>query len=365
MAELPREIAIGFDIHGCPNRCRHCWLASLPDPRLYVQKLREIAEKFRTFAHPGEEAPFFQKVWVSTSIREPDFSDEYRHLYDLEAELSDGKPWRYELLSVWRLARDPQYAPWAKSIGPDTCQITFFGGEETTDWFYRRKGAYRDCLEATERLLEVGMKPRWQLFANTKGINELGRLLSLADKMRLSQRLENFGTEFNIFVHVWGPCGVVLDIEHLRPTVEDMKLIPRELLESSAKHFCRETLWFPEAELCREILSRDEWFGYGLEPGHMGWFLVAGNMDVYFNAYGVEPWWCLGNLGTEPLSRILQRFREDDAPAFKVIASVPAQRLVREYADLQGQKVYSSADDVARLSLLHFLTKRNGSPNHE
>lgn len=20
------DIGIGFDIHGCPNRCRHCWM---------------------------------------------------------------------------------------------------------------------------------------------------------------------------------------------------------------------------------------------------------------------------------------------------------------------------------------------------
>ena len=331
MAELPREIVIGFDTHGCPNRCRHCWLARLPNDRLHEEKLREVVEKFRGFARPGEQTPFFQKVWVSTAIREPDFSDEYRRLYDLEAELSDGKPWRYELLSVWRLARDPQYATWTKSIGPNTCQITFFGGEETTDWFCRRKGAYRDCLTATERLLDAGMKPRWQLFANTRGIDELGGLVSLADKMRLPQRVESLGSQFDVFVHVWGPCGVALEIEHLRPTIEDMKRIPRELL------------WRAEAELCSDILGRDDWYGYGLEPGHMGWFLVAGNMDVYFNAYGVEPWWCLGNLGTEPLGRILRRFEEDDAPGLKAIAEVPAQRLVREFAELEGRKVYSSA----------------------
>ena len=207
MADLPREIVIGFDSYGCPNRCRHCWLAGLPDVRRGEAGLREIAGAFRGFTRHGEAEPFFRKIWVSTSIREPDYARDYRRLYELEAQLSDGKPWRYELLSVWRLARDPEYAAWAKSVGPDTCQITFFGGEETTDWFCRRKGAYRDSLTATERLLEAGMKPRWQLFANTRGMGELGGLLTLADKMRLPQRVGGLGGKFDIFVHVWGPAA--------------------------------------------------------------------------------------------------------------------------------------------------------------
>ena len=81
------------------------------------------------FRRAGEDHPHFRKLRVSTSIREPDYSDDYRRLYELECELSDGKPYRFELLSIWRLARDPEYARWAKGIGPDTCQISFFGGE--------------------------------------------------------------------------------------------------------------------------------------------------------------------------------------------------------------------------------------------
>jgi len=355
MTELPREIGIAFDMHGCPNRCRHCWLALLPNASLSEKTVREITQWFRSFARPGEASPFFRKVWVSTNTREPDFSDEYRRLYDLESELSDGKPWRYELLSIWRLARDPQYALWAKSIGPDTCQISFFGGENTTDWFCRRKGAYRDCLTATERLLESGMKPRWQLFANTKGINELDELLCLADQMRIPQRVEALGACFNIFVYVWGVCGAALGIEHLRPTAEDMTKIPRRLLELSVKHFGQDVLWRSEAELCSEILSRNEWYGYGMEPGHMGWFEIAGNMDVYFNAYGVESCWCLGNLARESLSTILGRFEEDNTPGRRLIASVPAQRLVRDFGNLQGRQVHSSADDLLRLYLFRHL----------
>ncbi len=70
-----------------------------------------------------------ETLHVMASTREPDFSDDYERLAELEAELGCGKPTRWELLSIWRLARDPKYAQWAKQVGgvPDTCQISFFG----------------------------------------------------------------------------------------------------------------------------------------------------------------------------------------------------------------------------------------------
>ena len=356
MADLPREIAIAFDTCGCPNRCRHCWLGGLPGGGIGEEAVREIAGQFRSFVRAGEKAPWFRKVWVSSWLREPDFSDDYREVYQRDAELSDGTPWRYELLSIWRIVRDAGYLAWAKSVGPDTCQITFFGGEETTDWFCGRKGAFADNVGATERLLDAGMRPRWQLFANAKGIDEFGTLAGLLGRMRVRERVEALGGEFDVFVHLWGVCGAAMGIEHLRPTDEDMRRIPGGLLEASRGHHGRDDWWRTEAELCREILGRDDWYGYGLEPGHMAWFFVAADRSVYFNAYGVEPWWCLGNLAREPLGAILRRFGEDDTPGLRAIRTIPAQRLVRELGDADGRKVHSSADDLLRL----YLSRRLG-----
>jgi hypothetical protein len=292
---------------------------------------------------------------VSTSIREPDFADEYQRLHDLEAELSDGPPWRYELLSIWRLARDPRYAEWAKSVGPDTCQITFFGEEETTDWFCRRKGAFADCLAATERLLEVGMKPRWQLFANTRGIGEFGSLLRRIDAMRLRRRVDALGGIFDVFVHPHGVCVQALGVEHLRPTDREMVALPSDLLESTRRHFRTDAPWHTEAELYRQILSRPPWHPYGLEPGHIPWFFVMGSLDVYFNACGVAPWFRLGNLRQGCWTTILKRLQEHDTPGLRTIYGTPPQELAHRHGQADGRRVYSGVDDL----LMLYLARRN------
>jgi hypothetical protein len=342
------EVAIGFDMFGCPNRCRHCFMGPLPNQQIDEQDVRRIAGLFRDY-RGGQDAPVFQKVWVSTSIREPDFSDDYRRLYELEAELSDGKPWRYELLSIWRLGRDQGYAPWARTVGPDTCQITFFGEQDTTDWFCRRKGAFNDSLIATERLLDAGMKPRWQIFANTRGIGELDSLMRRVDAMQLRRRTEAVGGRFDIFVNIFTTDGRALQIDPLRPTVQDMQSISRELLEASERHYGNETKWRSEGELCEEILSNDPWFGYALEPGHMPWFLISSTFDVFFNAMGTDPWWCLGNVKAESLDVILDRFKNNDTPGLQTIHNVPPQELVKKYGDRNGQRVYDHADSLLKL----------------
>ena len=55
--------------------------------------------------------------------------------------------------------------------------------EETNDWFYRRRGAFQDKLTATERLLDVGIKPRWQIFLTQKIIPEIGDLLKIVERL--------------------------------------------------------------------------------------------------------------------------------------------------------------------------------------
>ena len=85
-------------------------------------------KQFRDWTRSGENEPFADPLTVQTWYREPDFAPNYRGLWELEKELSDkGAAVRFELLSIWRLARDESYAPWARDIGTEACQISFFG----------------------------------------------------------------------------------------------------------------------------------------------------------------------------------------------------------------------------------------------
>jgi len=341
------RIGVTLDMHGCPNKCRHCYLGFGSNIKLSDDDFRWMVSQFRHYLKTSDTT--IESLSVGSYFREPDFSDEYRRLYELTEELGDGKQERFELLSVWRLARDKDYAHWAKSVGPDTCQITFFGMEATNDWFYRRKGAFMDALIATERLIEAGMKPRWQIFLTKKLLPEIDDLMRLIDYLKLHERVKNLGDEFQLFMHTPGPEYEGRKIEHLRPTLDEVKSLPQELLESSEKHLDKSFLWKPESELYTSILEKemtppeDESV---LDEPSVFWFFVTNNWDVFSNVGTLEPWWKLGNLKIDQVETIMQRFEHNKILGLDILYNYPHDKLASEYGDARGKKIYSGDKDL-------------------
>jgi len=355
-----RAIGIAFELHGCPNACRHCYLGRPAGPALPLDEVRRVVAEFRQYVRPGEPEPAFPHIRVATWIWEPDYADDYRQLYNLERELSDGDPPRFELLSVWRLARDPAYAEWAKSVGPDTCQVTLFGTQATNDWFYRRRGAFQDCVTATECLLEVGMKPRWQLFFTRRILPELDDLRRLVDRLSLRERVQALGGEFDLFLHLPGPDGEARKIEHLRPTAEEVGGIPAELLTASRKHFGRDVLWRTEAELIGEIEEREDPSPCGLGPVDQFWFLVRNNLDVYTNLGLMEPGWKLGSLATDSVDSVVETLESKHPLGYRLAHSLSAGDLASRFGDPESTRLYTDAGDLESLWLARLVAETSG-----
>jgi len=352
-----RDIGIAFDMHGCPNACRHCYLGRSHGPHLTERDVRWGCEQFRGYRRDGQTAPFFETLKVYTWFREPDYSDDYRRLHALSAELSDGEPMRFELLSVWRLARDPDYAAWAHQVSPDTCQISLFGLEDTNDWFYRRKGAFEDCLAATKRLLEVGMKPRWQLFLTRKILPELDGLMRLVDELRLPERVEALGDAFDLFLHPPGPDGEGRNIEHLRPTLEELGGVPEDLIASTKRHGKRDVLWRPERDWHAEILREQDPKPYSFVLPEGLTFYVKGDFDVYANIGPLEPPWRLGNLKSDGVATIIDAYEDNRPLAMRAMHTVAPSELARRFGDPQSTRVYETADDLRLLYLYRYCDR--------
>ena len=330
-----KEMANALDMCGCPNRCHHCWLGHSQNRKMSEQDLRWAAAKFKNYLSC--------KLGVMSWFREPDFSDDYEKLYALEAELSDIKPYRFELLSIWRLARDEKYAKWAKKIGTDACQITLFGMEKTNDWFYGRRGAFQDCLAATEQLLDVGITPRWQIFLTKKIIPEVEELLELVDRLELRDRAKN------LFMHTPGPEGEARKIEYLRLALEDTKSIPDELIESSCKYLKVEQLWYTESELISQILSEKEEFPYAYSYPKILCFYIKNNWDVFSNMGTLDPWWKLGNLRTNSVQSIFDNFENNKVLGMKTIFTHLAKELANRFGNPESTLIYDSKEDLEAL----------------
>jgi len=346
------DIGLAFDMHGCPNRCRHCWLdhqvVATPRTRMSEEEVRWAAAQFRAFRRPGEDRPPWRRFHVASWIREPDFSDDYRRLHALEVELSDAPPERakYEVMSVWRLARDPEYARWGYELGIRECQITFFGLEKTTDWACQRRGAFRDLLVATERLLAAGIRPRWQLFLIKPLLPDLPGLIALAEELRLRDRCEALGGPFTFWMHSPNPDGAAFGLEHLRPTDRDLKRVPRAFLAQSEARLGR-PIGIQERILLRSL--RED-AGPAVRSvseatsGHPVSFYIAPGFDVYLSFTEVGPAYRLGNLKTDGVAAVLDAYEHDRTRGLQAMFRTPTSELAQRYGRPHGRRLYDMGD---------------------
>jgi len=346
------QVGVALDMHGCPNRCRHCWLGQAAGKRMSEDDLRWIVAQFRGFTRAGEDRPLWSQVRVSSWVREPDYADGYRRLYELENELSGLPSLRagYELLSIWRLARDPEYAEWAHGIGLRVCQLSFFGMEKVTDWGHRRRGAFRDLLVATERLLGAGIRPRWQVFLTKALLPDLPGLLALAEELRLRPRCEALGGPFTFWMHTPSPDGEAWRLERLRPTADDLAKVPGWFrAQSEERH--GGSLGEPEGKLVRALREERRPIATcvaDLVLPNLLWFHVTPEFDVYPSIFEASPAYCLGNLRQDGLAHIVDVFENDRAPGLQAVFHVPVCELARRYGRPRGRRLYDPGDVKTR-----------------
>jgi MoaA/NifB/PqqE/SkfB family radical SAM enzyme len=213
----------------------------------------------------------------------------------------------------------------------------------TQDWFYRRRGAFENCLTATRRLIEVGIRPRWQLFITRRLLPELDELLALARAMGV---WTPGALEPGLFAHLPSPDGEARNIEDLRPTISELDALPMELLEDSRRWLGRTTLWDSEACWYAQLLGAapEDVPAYPV-PGKLALYLLP-NWDVYSNMGTLEPWWRLGNLKIDGVERVIERYCAARPLGMHLALYVSRARLAGEYGDSGGQRVYGSADDL-------------------
>jgi len=308
-----------------------------------------VVSQFRTFASENPSRQSFQKLQVSTWSREPDFSDDYRRLYELEQHLSSKLPSRADynyVLSIWRLARDSEYASWAYDTGVRVCQIRFFGMEKATDWGYRRRGAFRDALNATERLLSVGIRVRWRWYFTKRIIPDLPALIELSESLRLRERCEALGGPFELWFLPISPDGEAWYLEHLRPTVADLDRVPRWLLEQEEQR-SGAPIGSPESALLPSLLDETgpvlSDLSDFLDPPRL-WFHVVPGFDVYILMFETTPAFRLGSLKTDGVAAIVDRYERDQTVGLQAMFHVPVSELARQFGRPRSQRLYTPVD---------------------
>ena len=331
-----QKITVCLDMCGCPNRCRHCWLGVTPNGNLREADLNDVARAFR---------PYTGNLEVFDWYREPDYAPDYRERWELRCRLSDTVTPHYENISIWRAVRDAEYIPWVASLGVKAAQLTLFGNEETTDWFFGRKGVYREILETIELLLQNGIMPRIQTFLYKTNVDQLPHIQRLIEELELEERCRAAGGRFDFFLHQGSCDGENEKLYDVWITPDDLPHIPRRLLEYTLLYWnasrLEEVVGFPEKELYERLLEDDSTEELAqAEPV----FFVDKDFDVYPNYETPSAAYCLGNLRLDGAERILERYRLNLSPAQHIRATVPMKDMVKACGNPESMRLFTEWD---------------------
>lgn len=334
------KISISFDVYGCPQRCKHCWLGQ---PKHSKMDTDEVIATFENIKNEQNRYYYFdaEVEYFDVGFREPHYGNDYKELYQkvdkinrcsLEVERN------FNLISLWRLVRDDEYVKWIKNRGIKGAQLKVFGLKETNEIFYGRKGAHEELIKGTKILLDNGIIPRWQIYFNKRGITELNGIIDLTRKLDIWTRVRELGEEFNIHGFPYNSTGTGFDNHKYRIEKNDKTEIPSLIWEMSQKHFGKGYDLHAESELTKELIDNGD---YTAVPGNKWlWFNITSSWDVYPNFMGIAPWWKLGNLKSDSWKTVLKNYKENKNLGLKVMTEVPIKELAKRYGNKNGNKLY-------------------------
>lgn len=333
-----KEITVCLDMYGCPNRCRHCWLGATPNGNMPVSEMKSTAEQFR---------PFADRLQIYDWYREPDYRDNYQELYNLCNELSDSPIEHFELVSFWRLVRDENYVKWLSSLGLQKAQLTIFGGEETTDSYIGRKGAYQELLDAIDILIGNKISPRIQTFINKDNIGELKQVESLIRHLDLENRCRSFGGEFSFFLHQGSCDGENEKLYDVRVTPKELANIPQLLETYTLRHFGKKDIGdvFGKTErLFYDELIKDHSTACYVTDSPV--FYIDKDFNVYPNISAPAPHWCLGNLKKQGAGTVLENYVQSNSLAQRIRREIPVCDIVKAQGDRMSERLFGKGDYI-------------------
>lgn len=336
-----KEITVCLDMYGCPNRCRHCWLGATPNGNMEVSEIKFAAEKFR---------PFTDCMQIYSWYREPDYKNNYKELYSLCSQFSDKPIEHYELASFWRLVRDEEYVKWLSSHELKKVQLTVFGSEETTDYYIGRKGAYREILEAIEILIDNKISPRIQTFINKNNIDELPYVEDLIKRLDLADRCRKFGGEFSFFLHQGSCDGENENMYDVWVTPDDLEKIPSLLKNYTLRHFGKKNIMdvFGKTEQSwyEELITDHSTASYVSDSPV---FYIDRDFNVYPNISSPARHWCLGNLKTDGVEKVLENYVQSNSIAQHVRLTAELCDIVKAQGDKTSKRLFGKDDYIELL----------------
>ncbi len=318
-----RKLALVVDMHGCPNRCKHCWLGHIDHSRMSDNADEFIVNYFK---------PFFEQITFYSWLREPDFADNYEEQWERDKELSIGAmPERFELASFYRLCRDANYVHFLKKVGVKEVQLTFFGMEEMTDKYVGRKGAFKELVISANILIDNGIIPRYQVFINAENKNDIVRLVEYLKQNHIIKKCDDIGIPFKLFIHQGSCDGENRKLYNIRISKKD---VPKELIE----YYLAYDKLYSEKECCELLMNDTTHHVYHNEDLIV--LNITSDFSVYYNFTNISDNWKIGNMKEETAEHLVDKIISENTFALNKAREITLGDLVKLYGNFQSERAF-------------------------
>lgn len=76
---INKPLILAVDMHGCPNRCKHCWIGHMLNREMEENADVWLIDYFK---------PYFNSITYYSWLREPDFCDDYAQRWYRDNQIS-------------------------------------------------------------------------------------------------------------------------------------------------------------------------------------------------------------------------------------------------------------------------------------
>ena len=170
--------------------------------------------------------------------------------------------------------------------------------------------------------------------------------MKFSEQIKLKERCQSFGAQFNFFVHTGGCEGAN---QNQYDIWIDKNSIPKELIPYYWEY---ETL-LTEKECCK-LLEKIETCNVPHSENEIILY-ISNTYDIFFNFTHMSKEWKIGNMKTDKPLDLIHRIIQEDIPALNLAREITMKELVSMYGNTRSNRAFQL--DAYKIYLLNCYLK--------
>jgi len=371
---MSNSLLIAINISRCPNTCYHCEIENGgPQYQMSFEEIKEMTESLIERAKQISVPLTVDLVWKE-AMSHPEY-------FTIRKYLKERFPTDDPLESImrpniitngWSIARDPEFLNKLVDAGflaPDGhAQLTLLGLGESHDKRAGRKNAFQDIKTAADRLIDGGFGIQWIYILDGNNVDEISEISKWAHKKGcgnyksgMKPLTEMNDIELDALTKVTGinmhemaekerrdpgtekteapfPEGTFLIKPQgkgrflARPNASDLERLPASLRPSC--NWCGAACE-TEKDLVRAMATGEKKIGCiearrNLPEDQMS-LVLEPDGNLYPKCHEIHEAYYLGNIHKDSFADIMERYRNNKAPALYALRAIGLKKLAAGY----------------------------------